>query len=178
MRSDTIKIDNTGIGFGEAVAETKKVAAYTGLNEKKALRLQLMTEEMLSMARSVTGEMQASFWLENEGTKYTLHMSTKTVLDKDARYELISAATSRKNEAAKSFLGKLRDFFEEAMAAESDHEFVDLPAEIWDDIAGRVVEDTEYDGYERSVLRMLADDIKIGIRGGLVEMTISKDFAE
>ena len=34
----------------------------------------------------------------------------------------------------------------------------------------------EWDGYERSILRRLADDVKIGIRGGMVEMTVSKRF--
>ncbi len=68
MKSDIILIDNQGNGFIDALEETKKVASYTGLEEKKTTRLQLMTEEMLSLARSVTGEMQASFWIENVGS--------------------------------------------------------------------------------------------------------------
>ena len=100
MKSDVIRIDNRGKGFDEAVAETKKVAAYTSLDPKQAVRLQLMTEEMLSLARSVTGEMQASFWIESEGTQYDLHMTTKTVMDTEKRYLLLSSASSRKNEAA------------------------------------------------------------------------------
>ena len=34
----------------------------------------------------------------------------------------------------------------------------------------------EWDGYERSILRRLADEVKIGIRGSMVEMTVSKRF--
>ena len=56
MKSDIILIDNQGNGFAEALEETKKVASYTGLEPKLTTRLQLMTEEMLSLARSVTGE--------------------------------------------------------------------------------------------------------------------------
>lgn len=37
---------------------------------------------------------------------------------------------------------------------------------------------TEYDGYERSVLRKLADDIKVAIRGGVVDMTVVKKLAQ
>ena len=33
-------------------------------------------------------------------------------------------------------------------------------------------------GYERSVLRRLADTIKIAIRGGQVEIIVSKNFAK
>jgi len=47
------------------------------------------------------------------------------------------------------------------------------------DLANHVVEctDAEWDGYEQSTLRRLADTIKIGIRGNNVEMTVIKNFA-
>ena len=178
MRSDIILIDNQGNGFTEALEETKKVAAYTGLESKKTIRLQLMTEEMLSLARSVTGEMRASFWLESDGSQFDLHMATKTVMDKEKRYHLLSSASSRKNEAAKGFLGKLRDKLEEAMASEVDHSTEEIPTYIASDVADHAIEDSEWDGYERSVLRRLADTIKIAIRGGQVEIIVSKNFAE
>ena len=178
MKSDVIVIDNSGKGFENAVAETRKVAEYQELNGKDVLHLELMTEEMLSLVRSVTGEMQASFWIETEGTHYDLHLTTKTVMDKEKRYLLISSASSRKNEAAKTFLGYLRNAFEEAMAAEVDHSYNDLPQDILNDLANHPIEDPEWDGYERSVLRKVADNVKIAIRGGVVDMTVSKDFAK
>ena len=95
MKSDVILIDNLGNGFGDAVKETKKAAEFRGLSHKDALQLQLMAEEMLSMARSVTGEMQASFWLESQEKAFDLHMTTKTVMDQEKRYQLISSSTSR-----------------------------------------------------------------------------------
>jgi hypothetical protein len=175
MRSDIIQIDNRGNGFEAAVNETKKAAEYSNVDAKQSLQLQLITEEMLSLARSVTGEMQASFWLENEGSKFVMHMSTQTVMDKEKRYLLISSATSRKNEAARGFLGKLRDVFEEAMASDAEKEYSDLPDELLSDLSGPF-DDPEWDRYERSVLRTIADDIKISIKGGLVEMTVTKDL--
>ena len=177
MKSDVILIDNQGNGFGEAVQQTKKVAEYRGISPKETTRLQLMAEEMLSMARSVTGEMQASFWIESEGHEFELHMTTKTVMDKEKRYLLLSSSTSRKNEAANSFLGRLRDAFEEAMTADADHEYFDLPLELQADLSGRVIETPEWDRYEQSVLLRLADNVKIGIRGGEVHMTVIKTFA-
>ena len=177
MKSDVILIDNQGNGFGEAVQQTKKVAEYRGISPKETMHLQLMAEEMLSMARSVTGEMQASFWIESEGHEFELHMTTKTVMDKEKRYLLLSSSTSRKNEAANSFLGRLRDAFEEAMTADADHEYFDLPVELQADLSGRSIETPEWDHYEQSVLLRLADNVKIGIRGGEVHMTVIKTFA-
>ena len=176
MRSDIIHIDNQGVGFEDALDQTAKTARYIGLDEKEALRLRICAEEMMGLARSVTGEMKADFWLETEGRSVDLHMSTKTVMDKEKRYQLISSASSRRNEAANSFLGRLRDKFEEAMAAEADHTYNDLPDEIVKDVSYIYVDDSEWDRYERSILRKLADDIKISIRGGTVDMTVNKKF--
>ncbi len=180
MKSDIITIDNHGNGFLAAVDETKKVAVYREMDHQQSLQLQLFTEELLSLARSVTGEMSASFWIESEGMQMTLHLSTQTVMDREKRAMLLSSATSRKNDAAKTFLGKLRDVFEAAMLSDTDRKYEELPAEIQADLVNRSFsdDDEEWDGYERSILRKLADDIRIGIRGGVVDMTVIKDFAK
>ena len=174
MRSDRIVIDGTGNGFRDAVAETRKVVSYLELTEAEALQLELITEEMLSLARSVTGEIQAAFYLENEGRNIELHMTTKTVMDREKRAQLLTAATSRKNEAAKTFLGRLRDAFELALTADAERVYYELPAEMQNDVVHS--DDEEWDGYERSILRRLADNVKISIRGGLVDMTVLKRF--
>ncbi len=176
MKSDVIMIDNAGKGFENALAETRKTAGYRELSGKDVLHLQLITEEMLSLVQSVTGKMQASFWLETEGNQFDLHLTTKTVMDKEKRHLLLSSASSRKNEAAKTFLGYLRNAFEEAMTADIDHSAKDIPWEVIKDLPNHLIENLEWDGYERSVLRKVADNVKIAIRGGVVDMTVSKAF--
>ena len=173
MKSDIIRIDNQGSGFQDALAETAKAAQYRELNHKEALQLQLCTEEMLSLARSVTGELEATFWLESEGRHYELHLSTKTVMDREKRNHLLASASSRKNEAAGTFLGKLRDAFEEAMVSDVDYSIPDI---AMDDMVNRNIEIPEWDEYEQSILRRVADEVKIGIRGGTVDMTVFKSF--
>ena len=179
MKSDIITIDNQSHGFDEALEQTKKSADFRGISHLQAIQLQLMTEEMLSMARGITGEMQASFWIETEGRTFDLHMSTKTVMDKEKRALLLSAATSGKNEAAKSFLGAIRDSFEHAMAADVDHSGEALPDDLLSDLPNHVIEclDPEWDRYEQSTLKRLAETIRIGIRGDNVDMTVTKRFA-
>ena len=176
MKSDIIHIDNQGVGFEAALEQTGKVIQFRGLGEKEALRLRICAEEMLGLARSVTGEMEADFWLENEGKRFDLHMSTKTVMDKEKRYHLLSSASSRKNEAANSFLGKLRDAFEKAMLSDVDHSLDELPDDVIKDICYYHTDDPEWDRYEQSILRKLADEVKISIRGGTVDMTVTKNF--
>lgn len=176
MKSDVITITNRGEGFEQALAETKKVAAYKGLTTKESLHLQLLTEEVLSTARIISGEMKASFWLECEDKSATLHMTTNTILDKKRRAQLIDASTTRKNEAANSFLGMIRDEIEQAMAA--DYEGDQIPSDVEMDIVGRQIEDTEWDEYECSILRKLADEVKVSIAGQKIDMTVKKDFAK
>ena len=178
MKSDIITIDNQENGFSDAVKEAQKVASYKGMNPKDSLHLQLCTEEVLSLVRSITGEIKASFWIEFDGPQFDLHVSTKTAMDMEKRNLLLSVATSRKNEAAKSFLGMLRDIFEETMVVEVKQGDA-IPSDVLDDHANHVIvcTDAEWDGYEQSTLKKLADVIKVSIRGGVVDLTVSKKFA-
>lgn len=176
MKSDVIRIDNQGYGFEDAVMEVERVARYRGLDHKEELQLRLCAEEMLSLARSVTGEMKASFWLENEGKDFQLHLSTKTVMDKEKRSLLLQSATSRKNEAAATFLGKLRDILEESLASYPDNSDDGIPDEVYKDLVVHPAENPEWDEFEKSVLRSVADKVKIAIRGGSIDMTVIKSF--
>ena len=118
MKTDIISIDNKGKGFKEAIEVTKVAAQFKDLKEKDSIKLQLCTEELLSMARSITGEMEGTFWVECDDEKFELTLSTQTVMDKEKRQTLISASSNKRNEAATSFLGMLRDSFEQAMLAD------------------------------------------------------------
>ena len=174
MKSDVIKIDNSGNGFQDALIQTTKSAQFRNLSHKETLQLRLCAEEMLSLARSVTGEMQASFWVESTGKQFDMHLSTKTVMDREKRENLLASATSRKNEAASTFLGKLRDAFEQAMLSDVTYS---IPEDALDDLANHPIEIPEWDEYEQSILRKVADEVKIAIRGDMVDMTITKKYA-
>ena len=175
MKSDVITIDNQGKGLEAAKEETKRVAEFQGLDTKETLHLQLCSEEMLSLARSITGEMEASFWIESEGKRFELHMTTKTIIDKTKRDLLIAASTERKNEATNTFLGKIRDAFQEAMLSDTDT-YTYEPDMSMDDMNNRYIESQEWDQYEQSVLRSVADSIKVSIKGKTVDLTVVKAF--
>jgi len=177
MKTEIIGIDNQGNGFQEAIDEVKKLATCQNLNVEEALQLEHITEETLSLIRSVTGEVQASFWGEVEDKAFCLHVTTKTSMDKEKRYHLISSTSSRKNEITNTFLGKLRNAIEEAMAVDVVRQY-DNPEEGFTEYLNYHSSDPEWDGYEKSILKQLADNIKISIRGGMVEMTVSKDFSK
>ena len=178
MKTDLITINNQGMGFTAALRECRKAAEYRKLEKKPALQLELLTEELLSMARSVTGDMKGTFWIESEGMRFDLHLSTQTIMDREKREQLLSAATSRRNAAASGVLGRLRDAFEKAMLSEPDYSEYDLPEDLLRDLPNHPIQKpgTDWDGYEASIMGRVADRVKIGIRGDNVDMTVVKEF--
>ena len=117
MKSDVIAVSSGGEGMEEALRQTEDVASYKKLDKKNALHLRLLGEEMMGMLRSLTGETEASFWIEdNKQGVFELHLKTVTVMDAEKRGELLKVSTSGKNSAAKGIMGKIRDIFETMLA--------------------------------------------------------------
>ena len=201
MKTDVIVVSSRGSRMESALAEVDKVAAYKSLSPKQALHLRLLTEEMMGMMRSITGETEGEFWIEDEESVYQLHLQVVTRMDSEKRDQLLSAASTGKNESAKGLMGRLRDFFDrgadEDIAAFTSpllysemHAYSSTPTLDWewsmvqyeDALSNRMEKnDAEareaWDELEKSVVAKVADDVKVAIRGREVEMTIFKKMA-
>lgn len=118
MKSDVVKVTNSGEGIDTALSAASASAVYRGLGQKDALHLRLLTEEVLGMVRQITGETEADFWVESEDKCFELHLTARPIVTGKMRKELLKASSSGKNEAAKGFMGKLRNIFDQALAAE------------------------------------------------------------
>lgn len=185
MKTDIIEINNLGSGFAEAMKQTAKISAFNNQNAKDAVHLQIMTEELLSLVRSITGSLDAVFWIENDAKYYELHLSTRTDLTKEKRSMLLQSASSGKNEAASSFLGRLRDFLDEAAAPRSNDISEDVLTKIMSHQVlseetfrnqENAVDVSAWDEYEKSILHHISDKVLISIRGNLVDITVIKTF--
>ena len=180
MISDMIEIRNSGDGQDRALAEAEKAASWCELTPKETLRARLIAEEMMSMIRSLSGEVNACFRIECEGKTMTFFLTSSILMNGATREELINTSTYNENDAAKGFLGRLRDFFERAMlSGAGSYVFAENAAEQPlppPDV--RVSFDPGWDHYERSILKNVADEIRIGIRGNQVEMSVKVSFAK
>ena len=176
MRSNTVMIDNHGNGFKDVITEANKVAVYVEMKPEAFKHMQLLVEEMLSIVQQAEDDLKASFWIECEDGGYDLHLNTKTDLNREQRYHLLSTATSGKNEAANSFRGVLRDRIEQAIASPVDHDYDELPKDLLADLPMGPIKDPERDGYERRILKNVADSVKIGILRGVVDVVVSKKY--
>ena len=65
MKTDKITVSSQGARMNAALEQAEKVAAYKGLSMKDGLHLRLLTEEMMGLMRSITGEREGIFWIED-----------------------------------------------------------------------------------------------------------------
>ena len=89
MKTDKISVSSQGARMNAALEQADKVAAYKGLSMKDALHLRLLTEEMMGLMRSITGEREGIFWIEDEDGEYRLHLQVRTLLNSEEREQLL-----------------------------------------------------------------------------------------
>ena len=109
MKSNICKLNKDLTCLEAVLAEVEKVTTYNGLEDKKALRLRLLAEELCGMLPGLIQNFSGKFWAENDGETYELHVELKADdMNIDLRDELISVSKSGKNAAAKGVMGKIR----------------------------------------------------------------------
>ena len=109
------------------------MTAYNGLEDKKALRLRLLAEELCGMLPGLIKNFNGEFWAENEGDNYELHVELKADdMNFDLRDELISVSKSGKNEAAKGIMGKIRAVAETMLLVAADPSLTVPVGEFYD----------------------------------------------
>lgn len=200
MKSESIVI-STNEGNIDKVLEV--VEAFSkDLDHKTGLRIRLLAEETMNLIRSITGEMDAEFFLERDDDQVRLHLNTNTIMFAAKRKELMEISTSKENAAAKGFMGKIREVFELAMLPKDERSaresrigmmgLVDPTAlsattsETWKmsnykDSVDKMDQDTEFaqearNELERSILGNIAKEVEISIIGDDVKMTIIYDL--
>ena len=196
MKTDVIAITSSGNNMGSALAQIDKLSAFKGLSPKSAMQLRLLAEETMCLMRAITGGANGEFWVEDEDGVYEMHLLVTTLMDEEMRRQLLSTATSGKNEATRGFMGKLRAFFEPTNCiptfSAGFHGAGSLQtygSYVWsmEDYRDQLRQyerqhqgaDTRaaWDELEKSVVARVADDVKVYISGTTVEMTIFKRLA-
>jgi hypothetical protein len=201
MKSDVYVLDRLESDFRAIPAEAEKVARYNGLDSKRSLRLRLLAEEMICMLPQLLIYGKGSFWIENSGSAYELHL-TVTPYDSEEfdRDKVIGISRSGKNAAAVGIIGKICDAVEIMMsdrakfAREDPYRFFMLGSTNMNPMADEMAwslmnyknafdsetkkqnNPKEWDELEKSVISNLADDVVVGVRGGKVNITVKKKF--
>ena len=131
MKSNICKLNKDLTCLEAVLAEVEKVTTYNALEDKKALRLRLLAEELCGMLPGLVENFSGEFWAENEGDNYELHVELKADdMSIDLRDELISVSKSGKNAAAKGIMGKIRAVAETMLLAAFDPDLAPMAAPV------------------------------------------------
>lgn len=174
MRSSLYALPQNTVELAGILDEVDRCAAANGLERKKALQLRLLAEELNGVLPALLKVSEGTFWLENEGNHYQLHVSLNAAFASAAQQDmLIALSASGKNAAAEGIMGKIRFAAEKALLS--------LPGtrDCWSlkEYRHRVKNEKEKTAeLERSIIANLADDVTVAIRGNRVGMTIHKHF--
>ncbi len=177
-QSEHIKIANLESKMDVAQEVVENFIFDTGIKGKDALRLKLLSEEVLRLAKSIIGYGIMNFWLEGNSRVTKIYLTADNHMDKSKQEELISVSSTGENSVEKGFFGKLRSLFT-----------IDAPgASTWslkeyeEELRRRKEEDKysqeAWDDLERSLVANLADDIEVGVSKDSIQMVVTKDFSE
>jgi hypothetical protein len=201
MKTELISITPAGAGKDKALELTEKTGAFCGLDHKSALRLRLLSEELIELMRTFTGELKGDFWLEAKDSTVEVHLKTEIPMDQQTKKELLSVSSTGKNAAAKGFMGKIRDMISTATLPE-DPETKAMTEQAlglmalgcqagsysgsysWSmssyvasiEKAEAIQAQEAKDELEKSIVANLADDVTVHIVNSDVEITIYKSF--
>lgn len=191
MKSEVIAVSSKGRGMDAALAQADSTAQQMALSHRDAVHMHLLVEEMMSMVRSIIGQLEGRFWIETEDKGYRLVLQMKSLMDSEQRAQLLSASTSGKNEAHRGIMGKIRAFFE-PMPIDDTPAYLSqtiMPGDAdgslsWsleayrerlmkrkDESAGA---QEEWDELEKSLVTRIADNVTVSIHGYEVELAIIK----
>lgn len=201
MKTELIGITPVGTGKEKALELTEKTGAYCGLDHKSALRLRLLSEELIELMRTFTGELKGDFWLEANDDTVEVHLKTEIPMDLKTRKELLAVSSSGKNAAAKGFMGKIRDMISTATLPEDPETKAMTDQALglmalgcqagtysgsysWSmssyvasiEKAEAVQAQEAKDELEKSIVANLADDVTVHIVNSNVEITLYKTF--
>lgn len=133
MKSNVCKLNKDLACLETVLNEVEKVTAYNGLEDKKALRLRLLAEELCGMLPGLVEKFDGEFWAENDGENYELHVQIKVdTMSNDIREELISVSKSGKNAAAKGIMGKIRAVAESMLLTAYDSSYTVPEGDFYD----------------------------------------------
>ncbi len=150
----------------------------TGLKEKDALRLKLLSEEVLRLAKSIIGYGIMDFWLEGTSRVTRIFLTAENHIDKTKQDELISVSSTGENSSEKGFFGILKSMFLMQGIDESGWSMKDYMDNIYLKRQEDAYSQEAWDNLERSLVANLADDIEVSVDKNNIKMVVTKDFSE
>ncbi len=115
MESEKITVGQEEALIKNALSEADKFVKQAGFEGKKAIHINLLTEEVLGMVRAMVGDFSARFWLESDKDDCRINVDAVAEVDSAKKRELLSVSKSGKNVANRGLMAKIGEFFENCL---------------------------------------------------------------
>ncbi|MBP5179974.1 MAG: hypothetical protein J6127_01645 [Clostridiales bacterium] len=197
IKSREFQLTSTGDDAVEVLSEAVEFGNLINLGRKDSLMLRLLTEETMSMLRTLTGEVKCELTFVEENGVISINLETDTIMDANKRSELLAASKSGKNSFSKGIMGKVREAFEVAFTLPAGVDIsnyctpsmmMGVPYECeseqvmdtlyWSlstyrkNLEENDVPAEQWDELEKSIVSNIAEDVQVGIRGEHVVMAV------
>ncbi len=206
MVSDKFMLNSDAERMAAARYATEDFASKAKLDARDTLRLELLVEETLGMAKTMLDEFYGQIWFVADGKACEIHFEATADMNADKKDELLSVSSSGKNASTKGFMAKLGEvitgtlrsasrtmdaYGQETMHYGIVHTPTVLSANsdmmtIWtlqtyrnglDQARGvNGAAEEAWDELEKSIVGKIADDVVVGVKGDRIDMIIKKRF--
>ena len=181
-------------------------AGQIGLDRRDTLKLDLLVEETLGMAKVTLEDFYGQLWFTAKGRRCEIHFEATADMDSFKKRELLSVSSTGKNAAARGFMARLGEVISGALRGVGDtmdaygaqtiqYGIVHAPytmafngemTPIWTlqtyrmDLAQADGDDraaeAAQEDLEKSIVARIADDVVVGVKGDRVDLIITKAF--
>ena len=190
MKSNVCVFKKSVADLNNILLETDKIAQYNNLPKKESLRLRLLAEEMVALLTELVEKFEGEFYIENNANQYELHAQIQIpTMTTEIRKELIEFSSQKKNSASKGILGKIRNAFDAMMVNFFENESLyAVPLSVGGEynynyewslknyVASCKSKKEIDDELQKSIIGSVADNVVVSIKGGKVNIVITKEF--
>lgn len=175
MRTDIVTLKSGKESVAKALRLADEVAAERKLNSQNTRILEMLTEETLSLEYSILGIYAGDIFFEIDRNRYELVLLAEVEIDENTKDTFIRMSKSGKNDLHTSIAEKLlqivKDFGSgsDISRVYDEEEAEDYTVFYTDD--GEVWNETE-----KSILHHYADDVRVGIKNGKIQIKVIKEF--
>lgn len=184
---------------------TENFAWQVKLDKHETLRLSLLVEETLGMAKAVLDDFYGQIWFTADGKACEIHFEATADMNAGRKVELLSVSSTGKNAAKRGFMAKLGEMISGTLHSAGktmdtygqtmNYGIIYNPnmmsgntdmMTVWTlqtyrndlDLVRGDNDNAEeaWDELEKSIVAKLADDIVVGVKGDRIDLVIKKEF--
>ena len=204
--SDKFMVNSDAQRMAAARYATENFAWQAKLDRRDTLRLDLLVEETLGMAKAMLEDFYGQIWFTADGKACEIHFEATADMNASRKEELLSVSSTGKNAAARGFMAKLGEAITSALRGAGNamnaygmetmqYGIVHTPGTlmpagemvpIWTLQAYRSdldearaadrIAEAALEDLEKSIVARLADDVVVGVKGDRIDLVIKKQF--